>query len=166
MPKRPISELECEDSRLQSKIHIGIKEINQSSDSSMKAVYQKTLDLLFQGSKPRASSEINIIAPSVTMPSKYNQTTLTLGGLISSEPTKKTLTEPVALLTCQCPSCLNLYTILPGKCRFCETLVCEGCHKPCATCSGEYCTKCSMKIYSREEFNVCFSCATERGQQF
>ena len=44
MPKRPISELECEDSRLQSKIHVGLKEINRGicADFNMKAVYRKS----------------------------------------------------------------------------------------------------------------------------
>lgn len=168
MPKRPISELECEDSRLQSKIHVGLKEVNQGicSDSNMKAVYQKTLDLLFRGSKPKVCPETNLIPPPVAIPSKYSQMTITPSGLISHEPRKETATEPITLLTCQCPSCLNSYTMLPGKCKFCEMSVCEGCQKPCAMCLGEYCTKCSMKVYSREEFNVCFSCATERGQQF
>jgi len=148
MPKRRISELEWEDSRLQSKIHVGLKEINQGicSDSNMKAVYQKTLDLLFKGLKPKLQSEANITAPIVTMPSKYSQMTITSNGLISNEPIKKTVSQPVTMLPCQCPSCSNFFTILSGKCKFCELSVCEGCQKPCAMCLGEFCPKCSMKV--------------------
>lgn len=169
MPKRRISELEWEDSRLQSKIHVGLKEINQGicSDSNMKAVYrklrimvifrshviyplftfsEKTLDLLFKGLKPKLQSEANITAPIVTMPSKYSQMTITSNGLISNEPIKKTVSQPVTMLPCQCPSCSNFFTILSGKCKFCELSVCEGCQKPCAMCLGEFCPKCSMKV--------------------
>ena len=49
MPKRPYSEVECEDSRLQSKIHVGAKEVNLgvSSVSKMKAVFGELLHTHF-----------------------------------------------------------------------------------------------------------------------
>lgn len=44
MPKRPLSEVDCGDSHcLQTKIHVGNREINQGigAASNMKAVYRK-----------------------------------------------------------------------------------------------------------------------------
>jgi len=168
MPKRPISELECEDSRLQSKIHVGLKEINRGicADFNMKAVYQKTLHLLFHGLKPTNSvAETTSVPPSV-LPSKYNQMTITLNGSISNKPSEEVAdVRPATSPAGQCHSCRKANSPQSDKCRFCEKLVCEGCRKPCAACGGDYCSKCSMKIYSREDLNMCFSCATERGGQ-
>ena len=213
MPKRPISDLDCEDSHcLQSKMHVSVKEINQGicAASNMKAVYrnarifhfillrsmiicvfflnlfsERTLNLLFQGSKGAKPNQPAVI-PTTMLPTshhpRYSQTILTASGQILS-PTEGQQPAAFPSVTLPCKSCSSLNMVLE-RCRFCEGTFCEGCFKICCVCSGEYCSKCSIQMwvflvtfkketltylsvffssYSREECSICLSCATERG---
>lgn len=178
MPKRPISDLDSGDSYcLQSKIHIGNREINQGicAASNMKAVYrnsylfvilplllkcrltlvllfmilERTLNLLFQGSKAKANNQPVIsstnLLPTAHLP-KYSQTILTSDGQISSQPDNQHITLPAFPLPCKCSSCSSEGSIVLERCKFCERSFCDSCFRPCNVCSGEYCNKCSIQM--------------------
>ncbi|KAK4036211.1 apoptosis regulatory protein Siva [Daphnia magna] len=175
MPKRSISELDWGDSLShcpQSKIQVGNREINQGicAASNMKAVYSRTLNLLFQGSKAKANptemppptaSTASLTATSLP---KYSQTILTPDGQILPQTERNlAVSLPFANLACTCMSCSSASSGLLERCQFCEGTFCDKCFRLCMSCTGEYCSKCSIQTYSRDECTICLSCATERG---
>ncbi|XP_046444023.1 apoptosis regulatory protein Siva-like [Daphnia pulex] len=174
MTKRPVSELDWGDALShcpQSKIQVGNREINQGicSESNMKAVYRKTLNLLFQGSKAKPN-QLETTHPIPTQPPtnlpKYSQTIITLDGRIS--PQQIDGQPPSAFVNATLPhSCMSCSSagsfIALERCKFCEGMFCDKCFKLCMSCGGEFCSKCSIQTYSRDECSICLSCATKRG---
>lgn len=170
MPKRPLSDCESYPP-LQSKIHVSNREINQGicAETNMKAVYNRTLSLLFQGSKIN-NSMIKQEGENSTMPSpiptaqhsKFSQMILTANGQIHTDTkghAMKGMADQATPFTCR--SCCSVDFHSLERCKFCEGLFCESCCRPCSMCQLEFCSKCSMNIY--EDNSLCFSCATEKG---
>ena len=109
---------------------------------------ERTLNLLFQGSKGAKPNQPAVI-PTTMLPTshhpRYSQTILTASGQISS-PTEGQQPAAFPSVPLPCKSCSSLNMVLE-RCRFCEGTFCEGCFKICCVCSGEYCSKCSIQMW-------------------
>lgn len=178
MPKRSISEMDWDEtSGVQSKIHVGPKEVDQGicSGTNMKAVYRelfysidvlffkvfitfywlvsvRTLSLLFQGSKGKASRQQDATtvtpapaAPQVESTSKYSQMVLTPDGKLVQDSNGNLI--QIVSSPCKCVSCsLSSDNRSLEQCRFCENFLCQSCSRPCMICSGHFCSNCSRKV--------------------
>lgn len=135
MPKRsnPFSE----DVLQQSKIHVGVKEVDQgvNKDQNMKAVYERTHKLLF------GVSELGNSSASRNVHACQN----ILNGSLRSD------------LRDNCRKC----SVISGvyKCSFCETRICGECCRRCTRCEEDFCHLCSvMQYHMSREVAVCLSC--------
>ncbi|XP_034840882.1 apoptosis regulatory protein Siva [Maniola hyperantus] len=140
-----------EDYIQQSKTHIGMKQYNNKEDR-LKIVYEKTLQLLFQGAKKSQQHDLQYADISSTDKKggmKFKQLFIGKdGGLLRSGTlaTAKNTSE-------QHCSCRGLVV---GSCGYCECALCAACQRQCAVCQLLYCSKCSLN--GSEGTEICVSC--------
>ncbi|XP_032528653.2 apoptosis regulatory protein Siva-like [Danaus plexippus] len=140
-----------EDFIQQSKIFVNLKQFNNNEDR-LKKVYEKTLQMLFEGAKKSQNNnnnnsihEINGIA--VDRKNKMKQLFIDKNGSLSHSGT---LVGPDVCKPCQCGDVSLLC------CQYCEQALCNLCTRSCALCQHNYCTKCSL--VGSEGVEVCVSC--------
>lgn len=159
MPKRARSEDEENYSSL-VKTHISEKEVNQGvlKDHNMKVVHDKTLSMLYRGTKNLKNNNVGSIPPpnstQLTRPSmdltSYRQLSLTTGSSVVSSLLSQSFCNSCVKPNClggqQCSSCLQTVgstCVIKCEgcnlvcCRFCETIV------NCETCFRTHCMSCT-----------------------
>ncbi|KAK4300707.1 hypothetical protein Pmani_021447 [Petrolisthes manimaculis] len=170
MPKRTFP---FDDSFIpQAKIHIGNKEVENGvmRKDKMKAVYDRTLNLLFLGAKNvqnnNAMEKMDTGSGSQTTPphhhhlttdtSKLHQMLLTSRGTLA-KPTV-TPVRPTPMVQSACVGCHRVLSSPRPSCSYCECKLCDTCLRICNFCGGTFCPKCSLLVYLQEEKVVCLSC--------
>ena len=167
MPKRRRSSED--DSPHQYKTYVTQKEVDKgvASPINMKAIYTKTLDMLYQGArllsfnnnnndytnvKAHPSAHINGFKPHTN--GLKTQSHFTSDGRLSLKP------APVdSISASRCASCPRVQSVMFNRCSFCEKFTCESCLKICMRCGQDYCGGCTQMIYEQsEEGAVCLSC--------
>ncbi|XP_042211073.1 apoptosis regulatory protein Siva-like [Homarus americanus] len=165
MPKRPCPFEESLSPLM--KVHIGEKEVECGvmRRDKMKAVYDRTLNLLYCGAKNVTNN--NAVEKMDTSPTKQmnnsscpnlHQMVLTSSGtLVRSLPTSQRVT-PQPDTPSSCVSCGAVSSVPRPPCTYCECKLCDSCMRSCHFCGGNFCPKCSLTVYLQEEKNVCLSC--------
>ncbi|KAK7075180.1 hypothetical protein SK128_000574 [Halocaridina rubra] len=165
MPKRSYPFLGDDSFSPQLKKHVDEKRVNNGvlCQDKMKAVYDRTLSLLYNGARNYMNNNTNEAmdaSPSTQKVSKNNlhQMVLTTHG---------TLTKPLHITkgmssqlqsTTVCDTCKNITSLKHLTCAYCECKLCYNCIRTCHFCKGDFCRKCSLTIYLQEEHVVCLSC--------
>ncbi|XP_045760537.1 apoptosis regulatory protein Siva-like [Maniola jurtina] len=141
-----------EDYIQQSKTHIGMKQYNNKEDR-LKKVYEKTLQLLFQGAKKSLQHDqlqcTDISSTEKKDGMKFKQLFIGKdGGLLHSGTlaTEKKTSEQL----CACRG------LVVDSCGYCESALCAACQRLCAVCQLLYCSKCSLN--GSEGTEICVSC--------
>ncbi|XP_070579068.1 apoptosis regulatory protein Siva-like [Ptychodera flava] len=170
MPKRRRSQ--DFGSPLQTKTHVGVKQMNESKESSMKDVYDKTHSLLFSASSLSCTSA-NIQSSHhrlCTDSSNSNfqipngQCMLNAQGQIipatkNSHQGHDVNELPVGNCCTQCRQVCYASSVCP--CQYCDKLICRQCQQDCDDCSGKYCLFCIITNYEdRYERHLCVNCSS------
>lgn len=162
MPKRTRSEEEegsfFSGGRL-VKNHISEREVGQGIRGAdrMRSIYEKTLALLFRGSRNvannnAAAQEENVIPKRDRL--TYRQLCLSASGSVIAPPAG-------AGLNTSCCSCLN-HSCLPSgrQCSVCSGSVGLSCVRSCDSCARASCSNCdAVRPCDRCGQSVCGSCA-------
>ncbi|XP_004928719.1 apoptosis regulatory protein Siva-like [Bombyx mandarina] len=136
----------------QSKIHVSLKKYDKHStdnEKRLKKVYEKTLQMLFNGAKKGTTTETNNnLQDSKVRKDKKKQlfigkdgNLLHSGCLIETQSIRK---------NCHCG------VTSETKCAYCEFVLCDSCLHTCAGCEQVYCNKCLF--VGSEGSEICVSC--------
>ncbi|XP_002740968.1 apoptosis regulatory protein Siva-like [Saccoglossus kowalevskii] len=158
MPKRPRSEEYS--SPLQLKTHVGDKQMNESKEENMKAVYDKTRTLLYSANASKTSNGVpkvngdcngsNIVP---ILPS--GQTVINCEGKI----VPATQAKPSDIPGNGCRHC-NRQQCSLSPCHYCEKTICNRCQRYCDNCMQAYCLFCTIINYDDQyEKRLCVNCA-------
>ncbi|XP_029586189.1 apoptosis regulatory protein Siva [Salmo trutta] len=157
----------------QYKIHVGQKELNHHGvlgNTYRQEVYEKTKDLLFNGTKAVMGKIWNIdaekcsaIQPSGSSMKPNVSQTLLRGQTLIGQDGRLQRTTPVqgsALAPAGCCVCQKAQgTRRP--CSQCDRPACPSCIQQCASCSRSCCSVCTVIDYSGQYDQVlCCGCAS------
>ncbi|XP_045616925.1 apoptosis regulatory protein Siva [Procambarus clarkii] len=165
MPKRacPFEE----SFRPQLKVHVGVKEVESGvlKKDKMKAVYDRTLNLLFCGAKNvmnnNAVEKMDASPTGQTNTNSQNtlhQLVLTSAGTLARPQSLSQKLPSQPNTTNTCVSCHKVATLPRPPCGYCECKLCDSCTRTCHFCGGNFCPKCSLTVYLEDEKTVCLSC--------
>ncbi|GLV42973.1 hypothetical protein CBL_13666 [Carabus blaptoides fortunei] len=100
----------------------------------MSKIHDKTLQMLFKGSKQLYQ---------VNDKSKTKISTLASSAGIENECNAKNISE-------FCAICTDL-NVAESKCSFCDKWICQSCSAVCLKCSELFCVSHSVKLYRRDD---------------
>ncbi|CAH0722098.1 unnamed protein product, partial [Brenthis ino] len=134
----------------QSKIHVGLKQFNNNEDK-LKKVYEKTLQLLFHGSKKIRSEDVMQNPDLKPIEKKDGMKQLFIGkdGSLLYSGTL-TIDKNLTIQHCACSG------LKSDCCAYCEIVLCSFCQHQCKVCKLSYCSKCSLN--GSEGTEICVSC--------
>ncbi|XP_064101994.1 apoptosis regulatory protein Siva-like [Macrobrachium nipponense] len=164
MPKRSYPFGDEDSYGPQHKVHVGEKQLANgvSSQDKMKAVYDKTLSLLYRGAKNimNNNAEPMDLTPAIQKDTRSNLHQMVLtpqGTLVKPHHTVDIVTGRLEGPSV-CVSCKTMIKFTRPPCSYCECTFCDKCARSCHLCKGDFCTNCSLTIYLHEERVVCLSC--------
>ncbi|KAI5637371.1 cd27 binding protein (Siva) domain-containing protein [Phthorimaea operculella] len=139
----------AEDYVTQSKVYIGVKQVLNNNESKLKKMYEKTMELLFQGAKkPNLQEALN--NNNNIYPSKDKMKQLCIGKDGTLVHTETAVIQQHLLGQCACSRPLE------SQCAYCEAALCSSCQHGCSLCQKLYCSRCLL--VGSEEAEVCLSC--------
>ncbi|XP_063609686.1 apoptosis regulatory protein Siva-like [Penaeus indicus] len=150
----------------QMKLHVGAKEVDNGvmRSEKMKAVYDRTLSLLYSGAKNVMNNntvermEMGIEAQKVKSANTLHQMCLTAQGTLARpQPFSKNM-EMQPKNRSSCGHSPSIRQSVITSCSYCESQLCDSCIKSCHFCQGIFCPKCSLTVYQEEEKVLCLSC--------
>ncbi|XP_076068836.1 apoptosis regulatory protein Siva-like isoform X1 [Oratosquilla oratoria] len=171
MTKRPCP---FEDHSIQFKTHVGEKEVNMGvkREENMKAVYEKTLTMLFNGSKNLSNNntvdrmeegELDSSQRPSTQSSatSLRQMVFTPHGLLrlcKPQPIQDSRASGVGNAS-RCIGCKQTIMLSRPRCDYCDNCLCDSCVRCCISCRGEFCPNCSIfTYYQQKQGALCYNC--------
>ncbi|XP_065557732.1 apoptosis regulatory protein Siva-like isoform X2 [Artemia franciscana] len=183
MPKRPRSpSFEESPISLQCKTHISERMFYKTAygQEQISAVYEKTLGILYRGSKNVPTVEEESVdvcdgkmqVQESIVPSDQMRLTSNLQLLkcdtnmeVSSHYSIGRFHEDSDKSYNACMNCRVLSSSPFGRCGYCEKNMCGKCLQPCIQCGFEFCAPCSLPVYRFDEERICTSCSTRPTSQ-
>ncbi|CAH2100494.1 unnamed protein product [Euphydryas editha] len=134
----------------QSKIYVGLKQLNNNEDG-LRKVYEKTLELLFRGAKKSQNSTQSCETVHVERKDGMKQLFIGKDGSLLHFG-NMAIDKNMEAQYCACSG------LKVNCCAYCEIALCVACQHQCGVCQQFYCSKCSL--IGQEGTEICVSCYT------
>ncbi|XP_051169020.1 apoptosis regulatory protein Siva-like [Leptopilina boulardi] len=148
----------------QLKVHVGQKQVNNGvfKEKQMQNVYDKTMNLLKEGSKIQSlnTSDDNLGLESINscQPGGKLETVTKFKQMFfnSNLQLQTTGVESRKIPVTLCGCCRVIDT--ESKCNGCDQILCTSCLSECAQCLGNFCQNCLLQLYDSGERSLCLDC--------
>lgn len=157
----------------QKKVNVTEKRANLGvfSHEKIKSVHEKTLSLLYEGSRNLANNNAAVLTDTRVLPhseeytasssSNLRQRTLTRFGQISHVPVQDAGDrDSVSLYCVACRSSVGSTCLASSACSYCEIApLCNECTRVCSVCRCGFCPQhCVTSYAGASDCPVCLSC--------